>query len=164
MVWTHPRQLRGGDKERGEGESPIELRRAATLTVLAARAAAAIGPRGDRRRAADIDGETAKCDFESVQISRHHRRFQDRTRTLIRIPVWKTKSVNKYFDQNFLKVYRTGQNIVLLLHIYVLYRSSFASYIYYILVYGCVCSEILSYFEQRPKSGEFVPFKIVKNW
>ena len=49
-------------------------------------------------------------------------------------------------------------------YIYVLYRSSFASYIYYILVYGCVCSEILSYFEQRSKSGEFVPFKIVKNW
>ena len=87
LVWTHPRQLCGGGKERGEGESPIELRRAATLTVLAARAAAAIGPRGDRRRAADFDGETAKCDFESPQISRHHRRFQDRTRTLIRIPV-----------------------------------------------------------------------------
>ena len=49
-------------------------------------------------------------------------------------------------------------------YIYVLYRSSFASYIYYILVYGCVCSEILSYFEQRSKSGEYVSFKIVKNW
>ena len=162
MVWTHPRQLRGGDKERGEGESPIELRRAATLTVLAARAAAAIGPRGDRRRAADFDGETAKCDFESVQISRHHRRFQDRTRTLIRIPVRKAKSVNKYFDQNFWKC--TEQDRTYSYYIYVLYRSSFASYIYYILVYGCVCSEILSYFQQRSKSGEFVSFKIVKNW
>ena len=120
-------------------------------------------PRGDRRRGAPAATSTTKQQSATLKVYRSVV-TTDAFRT--ELELWSEfqseKSVNKYFDQKFWKC--TEQDRTYSYYIYVLYRSSFASYIYYILVYGCVCSEILSYFEQRSKSGEFVPFKIVKNW